>query len=152
MRTPAGYTREIAFGETGAGKSRLLQLLADKYANQGGEVWALDMRALQPRPLIGHLIRPPEDMEDMKADGPFFDFVNSWCAHAYNTCRARGVGLLLQIDETDLAVRQGGIVPPGLVRVVMQGRAHGVSYAFAVRRPVEIPPALRSMADRKSVV
>lgn len=146
METPEGYRRVMALGETGAGKSRILQLVADEYARRGGEVWSLDMRALQPKPMRGFLIRPPEDMEDWQADGPFFDFVNAWCARAYEVAKARGWGLLLQIDETDLAIRAGKI-PPALVRVVMQGRAHGVSYAFAVRRPVEVPPALRSMVE-----
>lgn len=149
MRTPEGYRRVIAFGETGSGKSRLLQLIADKYARDTGEVWTLDCRRMMPRPLRGYLLRPPEEMEDLTANAPFYDFVNAWCAEGYKHARQHQVPLLLHIDETDLAIRSSTRegVPPSLVRVVMQGRAHGVSYAFAVRRPVEIPPTLRSQAE-----
>lgn len=149
MRTPDGYRRVIAFGETGSGKSRLLQLIADKYARTTGDVWVLDCRRIMPRPLRGVLLRPQEEMMDLKADAPYFDFVNAWCEQGYKHAVRTKQSLMLHIDETDLAVKSGGNhgVPPALVRVVMQGRAHGVSYCFAVRRPVEIPPVIRSQAE-----
>ena len=149
MRTPAGYRRIIAYGETGSGKTRILKAEADRYARAGGEVWSLDLRKQLPKPLKGMRIRPADDM-DWSAEAPFAEYVNAWCAHALATAQARGFGMLLVIDETDLAIKPGaGLkgVPPALTRVVMQGRGHGVSYALAVRIPVEIPPVLRSQAE-----
>lgn len=149
MRTPPGYTRAIAFGETGSGKSRLGQLIADRYGRTVAPVWCIDSRRNMPRPLNGYLIRPQDGDLDWQNRAPAHDFVNAWCAQAFEHAKQSKQSLMVHLDETDMCVMPGSNngIPPALVRIVMQGRGHGVSYFFAVRRPVEIPPTLRSQAE-----
>lgn len=146
MGTPAGYRRIIAYGETGAGKTRLLQAEADRYARAGGEVWTLDVKKKLPRPLRGRRIRLGE-AADWGQDAFAYDWANAWCSHAMAVAVKRGYGLMIVLDEVDTVIKNGVGIPPGLRSVVMQGREFGVSYGLGVRVPPEIPTRVRSQAE-----
>ena len=150
IETGAPYVRRWNVGETGSGKSRLLHLQWEQWLRDcpDGEVWVLDLDERLPAPSRGYRVLPED--RDLSARGPHYDFVNGWSSHVLQLCRDDGKPRLLVVDETDQAVRAGD-APPGLVAVVSRGRKESLSWHFACRRWVEIPPLLREQASEHYV-
>lgn len=117
------------------------QWLAD---NPRGRVLVLDLEERLPAPSRGARIIPDE-RADVSAHGPHYEFVNEWCRAIYEDARGDGEPRLVVLDEADLAIRWGD-APPGLNAIVQRGRKENVSWMFATRRFVEIPPLLREQA------
>lgn len=78
---------------------------------------------------------------DLSVDAPAWGLVDRRCAEAFR----RGSCLVI-CDEMDLAVGRGQQGPVSPVRVVMHGRHRDVSYAWACRRPAELPRSYTSQA------
>ena len=97
-----------------------------------------------PTPTRGARIIP--DDRDLDSHGPHYEFVGGWAAHVLQQCRDDGRPRLLVVDECDQAIRRGD-APAGLNAVVARGRKEGLSWHFACRRWVEIPPLLREQAS-----
>lgn len=155
MQTHASYARWWMVGETGAGKSRFIHLKWEQWSrDNNAPVFVLDMRKMLPNPSLPLIIPGnttgrvvPPRRGDLSSDGPYFEFVNRWCAYLFGLAENGDIGpFMLVIDETNTAIKRG-YAPPGLVRVIMEGRGHDISYMLGTRRWVECPPDVRSEVD-----